>query len=36
LGRADLQQLLLNEEALAIKTNETPVGSEREIAFLSI
>jgi hypothetical protein len=34
--RADLQRLLLTEEALVIKANETPAGAKREIAFLSI
>jgi hypothetical protein len=32
----DLQRLLLTEEALAIKTNETPTRAERQMAFLSI
>jgi hypothetical protein len=32
---SDLQRLLLNEAVPAIKTNETPAGSERLMAFLS-
>jgi hypothetical protein len=35
-ARSDLQRLLLNEAASAIKTNETPTSAERQIAFLFI